>query len=88
MTTGDSAATRAEDCGAVGKTGPCCKAKGHSGPHLRPLLTWDEWGAICGASGNYGAHMEPLACAYPAGHDGPHAWESLPTFVDGKPVSV
>lgn len=41
---------------------------------------------ICGISGNYGAHLEPLACAYRKGHEGPHAWASLPTFVNGKAV--
>lgn len=39
--------------------------------------------SICGLSGNYGAKGEPLACAYRRGHDGDHAWASLPTFVDG-----
>lgn len=43
---------------------------------------------ICGLSGNYGAHMEPLACAYPKDHDGPHAWTSLPTFVNGFPCEL
>jgi hypothetical protein len=41
---------------------------------------------ICGLSGNYGPFMEPLACGHPKGHDGDHAWVSLPTFVNGKPV--
>lgn len=36
--------------------------------------------SICGLSGNYGAKGEPLACAYPRGHGGNHAWASLPTF--------
>ena len=44
--------------------------------------------SICGLSGNYGAKGEPLACAYPRGHDGDHAWASLPTFVDGSPDSL
>lgn len=43
-------------------------------------------GGMCGLSGDYGALMEPLACGYPKGHSGDHAWASLPTFVDGKPV--
>lgn len=60
---------------------------------LRPDSTYLSYGQgwidgaaskICGLSGNYGVHMEPLACAYPPNHQGSHAWESLPTFVNGN----
>jgi len=77
---------RAQDCGSQGPEGACCKAKSHRGAHARPSIRWVEWGGICGMSGNYGTHQEPLACAYPEGHLGPHAWESLPTFVAGRAV--
>jgi hypothetical protein len=42
--------------------------------------------AICGVSCNCGPFGEPLVCGHPTGHGGPHAWSSLPTFVDGRPM--
>jgi hypothetical protein len=36
--------------------------------------------AICGVVSLSGPNQEPLACGYKAGHDGPHAWSTLPTF--------
>lgn len=41
---------------------------------------------VCGVASESGTHGEPLACGYPKGHAGPHAWASLPTFVAGRPV--
>lgn len=70
---------RAEDCGSVGKSGPCCKPRGHTGVHARPLLAWDEWGGICGVICPCGPNGEPLACGWLPGHDGTHSWGSLPT---------
>ncbi len=35
---------------------------------------------ICGIICNCGAHGEPLACGYTEGHEGFHAWASLPSF--------
>lgn len=32
----------------------------------------------CGVISFSGAEGEPLACGYWEGHDGPHAWASLP----------
>ena len=40
---------------------------------------------ICGAVSQSGRYGEPLACAFPKGHAGAHAWASLPTFVNGEP---
>ena len=34
-------------------------------------------GIVCGA----GPSGEPVACAYQQGHEGPHSWATLPTFV-------
>lgn len=41
---------------------------------------------ICGIMSASGRHGEMLACAHPPGHDGPHAWASLPTFCNGEVV--
>lgn len=35
--------------------------------------------AVCGIVSNSGPDGEPLGCGYPAGHEGDHAWASLPT---------
>lgn len=35
---------------------------------------------ICGITSFCGPNGEPLACGYFALHQGPHAWESLPTW--------
>lgn len=35
---------------------------------------------ICGALSDSGYHGETLACGMPKGHEGAHAWASLPTF--------
>ena len=40
---------------------------------------------ICGVVCPCGAFGEPLACGLMKGHGGPHAWASLPTFIDGRP---
>lgn len=62
---------------------------------LKPDSTFPTYGQgyqdgmaaeICGQGGNYGAFMEPIACGYPKHHEGPHAWATLPTFVNGVPV--
>jgi hypothetical protein len=37
--------------------------------------------AICGVVSHSGAKGEPLACGFPFGHSGAHAWATLPTFV-------
>lgn len=41
---------------------------------------------ICAVICECGPFGEPLACGLPDGHGGPHAWASLPTFVDARPV--
>lgn len=41
--------------------------------------------AICGVVSECGPNLEPLACGYPKGHDGAHAWATLPTFPPPKP---
>jgi hypothetical protein len=41
-------------------------------------------GFICGMVCTCGPNLEPLACGYKHGHDGEHAWASLPTFVAGE----
>lgn len=72
--------TVAENCGAQGRTGACCMPAGHAGPHQRPNLTWDVWGGICGKAidvGGPGKPVRPIACAYPEGHLGAHAWVGL-----------
>lgn len=38
--------------------------------------------AICGVISNSGRMGEPLACGKPAGHEGMHAWATLPTYDD------
>jgi hypothetical protein len=35
---------------------------------------------ICGTVCECGPNREPLACGFPKGHDGAHAWATLPTF--------
>jgi hypothetical protein len=35
---------------------------------------------LCGITSNSGPNGEPLACGYVAGHEGAHAWSTLPTF--------
>jgi ribosomal protein L37E len=42
--------------------------------------TWSITPAICGIVSYSGAKGEPLACGFPAGHAGNHAWATLPTF--------
>lgn len=37
----------------------------------------------CGVGSASGRNGEMLLCGLPAGHDGEHAWASLPTFVNG-----
>lgn len=39
---------------------------------------------ICGIVCECGPNGEPLACGWPEGHSGPHAWADLPTFVTGR----
>lgn len=39
--------------------------------------------SLCVCISNSGPNREPLACGYPAGHDGPHSWGTLPTFTPG-----
>lgn len=53
------------------------KAKGY---------TTTEPRAICGVVSQSGPNGEPLACGYVLGHDGPHAWSTLPTFPVAEPV--
>jgi hypothetical protein len=36
--------------------------------------------AICGVVSQSGPNREPLACGFPKGHEGEHAWATLPTF--------
>jgi hypothetical protein len=36
--------------------------------------------AICGIVSESGPNGEPLACGYQHGHEGKHAWATLPTF--------
>lgn len=36
---------------------------------------------ICGVVSMSGPSGEPLACGYWPGHDGPHAWSTLPTYI-------
>lgn len=38
---------------------------------------------ICGVISNSGRLYEPLACAFQSGHEGRHAWSTLPTFGKG-----
>ena len=45
----------------------------------------DEHG-ICGVLCAAGRHGEPLACGFPKGHKGKHAWATLPTFANGVSV--
>ena len=40
---------------------------------------------ICGVVSQSGPNREPLACGFPQGHDGDHAWASLPTFTAEPP---
>lgn len=41
---------------------------------------------ICGIICNCGPNGEPLACGYLPGHEGPHAWATLPTWPQGGGV--
>jgi hypothetical protein len=47
------------------------------------MSVYDE---VCLAGCAAGRNMEMLLCGFKKGHDGPHAWASLPTFVNGEPV--
>ena len=38
---------------------------------------------LCGTVCECGPNREPLACGFKRGHDGPHAWATLPTFDNG-----
>jgi len=40
---------------------------------------------ICGVVCECGPEHEPLACGFPKGHAGPHAWASLPTWTQRWP---
>jgi hypothetical protein len=41
---------------------------------------------ICGIVSLSGGRGEPLACGFPEGHKGSHAWATLPTFASpGEP---
>jgi hypothetical protein len=51
-----------------------------------PLGHGDSW-ATCGVVSQSGPNGEPLGCGFAFGHDGPHAWASLPTFVGGEAVT-
>jgi len=42
--------------------------------------TMDGETKICGVVCECGPEHEPLACGFPKGHAGPHAWASLPTW--------
>lgn len=44
-----------------------------------------EGHAICGVVSQSGPNLEPLACGYPSGHAGSHAWSALPTFTPSEP---
>lgn len=43
---------------------------------------------ICGVVSNSGAEGEPLACGFPVGHEGKHAWATLPTFIHNVEAMV
>ena len=40
--------------------------------------------SICGVVCNCGPEGEPLACGYPIGHEGNHAWSAIPSFCYGE----
>jgi len=43
---------------------------------------------LCCVISHSGLYGEPLACGYVRGHAGNHSWATLPTFVNGEPVSA
>ena len=72
------------DCGPVGWL-PCDWPIGHP---MRCAPSEDSTrkavaampDPICGCVCCCGPNLEPLACGYKRGHDGAHAWGTLPTF--------
>jgi hypothetical protein len=45
-----------------------------------------EYENMCMVGCAAGPNGEMLLCGFKPGHEGPHAWATLPTFVDGKSV--
>lgn len=59
-------------------------AYGEDGRSFREAQRFHTGGAICGVTSASGAKGEMLGCGFQRGHDGPHAWATLPTFpLDG-----
>jgi hypothetical protein len=76
------------DCGPVGWL-PCDWPIGHP---MRCAPSEDSTrkavaampDPICGCVCCCGPNLEPLACGYKRGHDGAHAWGTLPSYPPSK----